>query len=519
MSIHSQFLIRPKPIEGESLSSWRQRSAWRNGYTLFPVSSEKLRRIDPDVGLHETELTWLAGAHNLEVQSLRPLTLVGKLGLINYEVGPHSQPSWWLRSRVAGAKQKTGPMYCPLCLAEDEVPFFRLHWRFGFVTSCTIHDVELLDRCPTCREPMWPGGAGIPSNLSPRFTSFCSCWSCGSEISNTQRIPADASLERVLLFGLQDRAIKFGAVAFPISEVLQALRGICQLFVRSRTRALILKSHGGLRQIFEDLPPESLDARAIELMGVVDRRRIVPIAWEILSDWPGSFNKFCAQSRIEKWHFDGASHLNPRWMNTEIEDNLKRQNRSVTKALLAHTFNDLKESLGRTPQKSELRRALSWQGSKFLEDIYIRREQATQDEAQTLFQNAEKELLRCSDRRLSLFHAAVDIAVIVLCILEKRHIEQACTMNALQLEVWLCNCGLAEGISAFALIVQIRDTLRTYPTARKHSYTPILRQVKKRFSVLVQRCPEELTKSVSAYWFAEHPLDASEASPSAGVLL
>lgn len=500
MSFHNLFLMRPKPIDGESLSSWRQRSAWRNGYTLFPVHSLRLRRVDPDVGLHETELTWLANTHNLEVQSLRPMTLVGKLGLINHDVGPHSQPEWWLRGRVAGAKKKTGPMYCPVCLLEDKEPFFRLHWRFGFLASCSAHGTELLDHCPFCSEPVWPGGAGIPSKLSPRFTSFRNCWACGCDLSSIHSGTVNADLERALLRGLQLGVVKVGAFDFPVIEVLQAIRGICQLFLRNRTRALILKSDSNYKQVFDFLSPGSEDNRTVEFMGVIDRRHLLPISWEILSDWPQSFRKFCADCGLLKWHFDGASHFNPNWMNIEIEDRLSKQNRAITKESLIQTFTELRNSLGRTPPKRELQRALSWRGSKNIDALYARRVAANQIEMQQLFANAEYEMLRNADRRQSLFHAAIDIAAIVLCMLKRAHLEEFCLLNAAELEERLVFAAENANPISAPVIEHIRNILRTYPIARKRAYSPKLRQVKKRFSMLVQAFPEDLIKSVSTYW-------------------
>ncbi|WP_313857907.1 TniQ family protein [Burkholderia cenocepacia] len=40
--------------------------------------------------------------------------------------------------------------YCPACLGGDEVPYFRLSWRFAYKFVCEIHRCPLLDTCVYC---------------------------------------------------------------------------------------------------------------------------------------------------------------------------------------------------------------------------------------------------------------------------------------------------------------------------------------------------------------------------------
>ena len=43
-----------------------------------------------------------------------------------------------------------GIQFCPLCLREDNEPYFRKRWRLALYTVCSIHKVKLCDRCPRC---------------------------------------------------------------------------------------------------------------------------------------------------------------------------------------------------------------------------------------------------------------------------------------------------------------------------------------------------------------------------------
>ncbi len=47
------------------------------------------------------------------------------------------------------------PRFCPKCLAEDEIPYFRSYWFLKFVTYCEKHKILLKDVCPHCFSPIF----------------------------------------------------------------------------------------------------------------------------------------------------------------------------------------------------------------------------------------------------------------------------------------------------------------------------------------------------------------------------
>ena len=42
--------------------------------------------------------------------------------------------------------------YCPLCLAEQQVKYYQLTWRFLLITCCHKHNCRLLETCCHCNE-------------------------------------------------------------------------------------------------------------------------------------------------------------------------------------------------------------------------------------------------------------------------------------------------------------------------------------------------------------------------------
>ena len=56
--------------------------------------------------------------------------------------------------RLIDKRTHHGLMYCPLCLKEDKVPYWRKKWRYFFYTACPKHKIFLTDRCWHCYKPI-----------------------------------------------------------------------------------------------------------------------------------------------------------------------------------------------------------------------------------------------------------------------------------------------------------------------------------------------------------------------------
>lgn len=65
-----------------------------------------------------------------------------------------------LRTRPQDAGTSTAQscwlQFCPSCLGEDEVPYFRRSWTLATRVSCFRHGCRLRDRCPSCGQSLAP---------------------------------------------------------------------------------------------------------------------------------------------------------------------------------------------------------------------------------------------------------------------------------------------------------------------------------------------------------------------------
>jgi len=341
--------------------------AWENGYLLYPTPDERTRRVDPDIGEDESLLQWIAALHGVDERAIVEMTLRSYIGVVVAELKPRSQPRWWLRSRYGQTPPSYGPMFCPLCLGCDRVPYFRLVWRFGFITTCSTHHTRLVDQCPYCFCAPWPSGVGVKSKIHHNFKSLDYCWHCGESLSEaTTEEPgsAQSSFDQSQLDSGFDEV--FGSYAH-----LGAVRAICQLFLRNRPRERIEQSGGYWAELADSLSADAKATQAVEQLNITDRHLLIPQIVNMVKNWPAAFLEFTSTTGISKTHFNGAEGLQPIWMSDVVNASLARQNRSVTPAILEKTLLELRETLGRIPTQSEIRRRLNWQGEKGLEELFV----------------------------------------------------------------------------------------------------------------------------------------------------
>lgn len=148
--------VEVRPAPGELLSSWLHRLAHANGVppryfgAVLGVAGEtwsaQLDRHLPDAVRRLL----------LDHTSICPEEIDG-LCLAN---SPLSTLRLRLRTRPQDAGTSTAQscwlQFCPTCLREDEVPYFRRSWTLATRVSCFRHGCRLRDRCPSCGQGLAP---------------------------------------------------------------------------------------------------------------------------------------------------------------------------------------------------------------------------------------------------------------------------------------------------------------------------------------------------------------------------
>ncbi len=153
--------IRYKPFPDELLTSWLVRLAWGHGLKVQTfcnqvfggrrqVWNRDVDRLAPDWLVGE-----LAARTGTSWQIAYGTTLRAYHGQL-YATFKASGPLTWIQTLKVYHRQRQGfgLQFCPVCLAEDDKPYYRKAWRVTFNTMCSRHRVMLCDRCPQCGMPV-----------------------------------------------------------------------------------------------------------------------------------------------------------------------------------------------------------------------------------------------------------------------------------------------------------------------------------------------------------------------------
>lgn len=75
-----------------------------------------------------------------------------------------------------------GLQYCPLCLAEDDDPYFRKSWRLVCQFCCTKHGCYLNHKCHKCNSPV------VFHRVPLEYLSIRYCYKCSADLADSTRI-------------------------------------------------------------------------------------------------------------------------------------------------------------------------------------------------------------------------------------------------------------------------------------------------------------------------------------------
>jgi Zn ribbon nucleic-acid-binding protein len=187
--------IRYKPLPDELLSCWLVRLAHGHGLkaqTFCNLIFGNRRQV------------W-----NRDIDRLAPAWLVDELCC---RTGTSSELAWnttlrtyegllYQKFRLAGAlhwilalkmyhrkREGYGLQFCPACLTDDTVPYFRKRWRVAFNTVCTSHGTMLLDRCPECGMAVAVHRLDIARPDAIETAPLSHCHSCGFDFRNAPKL-------------------------------------------------------------------------------------------------------------------------------------------------------------------------------------------------------------------------------------------------------------------------------------------------------------------------------------------
>jgi hypothetical protein len=175
--------INPQP--DELLSSWIHRLAIANG--IAPRSFANVLGLDGGMWSARLDLRLPSDvAALLESQTGISPSAISTMATVGWALTPLLLP---LRESVH-RNRSTWMQYCPLCLLEDQAPYFRRQWRLASRVSCFAHGCGLRDRCPACRR-------GIAAFDQIDLLAQHFCVGCGFDLRQAPKASVKVSARRL----------------------------------------------------------------------------------------------------------------------------------------------------------------------------------------------------------------------------------------------------------------------------------------------------------------------------------
>lgn len=422
------FLLRPRPFNDESISSWRQRTGFANGFWRFPAPSGNRSFSDPDRLPTLEEQQWLSDQCCIDQKTISDLSLESRLAQFQIRDVFTPRLRWIL---MLGQHSESGPMFCPECLRTDERPYFRAHWRYAFLTECPVHQLPLLDRCPHCDHFIWPVAVKSLAKQKP-WRSLTDCPYCQFDLKSAQvKTNTIGSVSNQLWGMLSNNEV---AQEFPGIPTLPAF--FDGLWVLSQ---LLLRRSG--QQVLHLIPLEFYDGprqprtgpELIEGLPSSQRSNIVACAYWLMEQWPERFLSIAKVAGITKATFIPTSAANPSWLTETLEAELARHNKHITPSDVSQAINKLRDD-GQNASKRAVRHLLDVSESKVIDSVLSRRNHARPDELMTLVRKFEHRLAIVSTSRDQKATLLRDYLIFILSVLKQRPIGEICALSANDVE-------------------------------------------------------------------------------------
>ncbi|MDP1979389.1 TniQ family protein [Undibacterium sp.] len=163
------FLVAPKIIPGEALSSWIHRVCQSHGISVKRLYSQINLDTPQDIDSEKFPEAIL----NLMSMTRHDTENFRLVKAVNRSIGLTES----LRKQIRkGTDHSPTTAFCWQCLKTDTTPYYRIEWRFHFWHTCPKHLVDMLTRCPYCLMMPNLNGALLVSNNAVPSLAFC--YSC-----------------------------------------------------------------------------------------------------------------------------------------------------------------------------------------------------------------------------------------------------------------------------------------------------------------------------------------------------
>ena len=181
-----KIVIEPRIYQNETLSSWLIRSSILNGsqpsdWTNIIFNDNRMWNKDIDRFLPKEKLARLSKVSSKTIEDLTSMTLEPLIRKIfkDEELNPKKSWTFVISTGQRGSYKRNGTYFCPLCIEDDRNFHFRQEFRLAWNTSCSIHNIKLIQKCQKCNKNF------TPNKITYNNSNVYLCTNCGYDLRNS----------------------------------------------------------------------------------------------------------------------------------------------------------------------------------------------------------------------------------------------------------------------------------------------------------------------------------------------
>lgn len=225
--------------------------------------------------------------------------------------------------RLIDKRTHNGLMYCPKCLKEDRVPYWRKKWRYFFYTACPKHKIFLTDRCWHCNNSIKLMKIKLSDTLKY-------CYHCGADLSLTQTYhgnrPDSYGLEAINWF---EEGVKRGYFEINNQKVWSVMffQIFCKLhYLLDKGQDLILDGFP-LIEKYKNICKKNKTYNSKKASAIHKSFYVNSMILHLFQNFPVNFLEFIKLNNLVYRDFTHDLKYIPYWYKKEISNLIPKQNK------------------------------------------------------------------------------------------------------------------------------------------------------------------------------------------------
>ena len=216
-------------------------------------------------------------------------------------------------------RKRPGLQFCPLCLSEDIIPYFRKFWRLSIVCLCPKHGCILRDTCSECGSPVAFHRNYMGNKNTIPVYNITQCHNCHADL-RSNRVRREISglplkwvnLYKRMLAEFIDRKwinLPSSSIVYPhlfydgVKVLIAVLKSNC---AKKAKDSILNNFKFDIRAYF----PENLRQLEFNRVSVIQRLAVLALVAFLLNDWPINLKAI----ELSKSMFKDHNHELPYWI-------------------------------------------------------------------------------------------------------------------------------------------------------------------------------------------------------------